>query len=141
GTHYDRDPTRQDAQPLFSRILHNAPSGWVTQAALPHGVVVHSLAMLSASEGWAVGDAGVILHGTGDGTGGGGPRVASPTSAALRSVAMVSPSEGWAVGDNGTVLHYTAGAWTRVPVAEVPTNLYNVNSEILMPLEVRVDQG
>ena len=80
-----------------------------------------SVAMVSASEGWAVSDYGDILHYTG----GSWQTVASPTSNFLYSVAMVSASEGWAVGDYGTILHYTGGSWHSVAS---PTNgtLYSV---------------
>jgi len=63
--------------------------------------------MVSASEGWAVGSDGLIVHDLG----GAWMQVSSHTDQALESIAMVSPTEGWAVGDQGTILHYFNGAW------------------------------
>ena len=83
---------------------------------------LYSVAMVSASEGWAVGEAGTILHYTG----GSWQSVTSPTTKNLYSVAMVSGSEGWAIGDSGTILHYTGDSWhggvtspTTVPLSSV----------------------
>jgi hypothetical protein len=72
--------------------------------------IFSSVAMVSATEGWAVGDNGAILHYI-DGTWQG---VNSPTTENLNSVAMVSASEGWAVGRDGVILHYTNGVWQEV---------------------------
>lgn len=69
---------------------------------------LYSLALVSASEGWAVGSDGLIVHGQ-NGT---WTQVASPTDQTLWSVGMVSPTEGWAVGDQGTILHYQNDAWS-----------------------------
>lgn len=63
--------------------------------------------MISASEGWAIGSNGLIVHDL-NGT---WTQVTSPTGQTLRSIAMVSPTEGWAVGDQGTILHYSNSAW------------------------------
>lgn len=77
------------------------------------------ISMLSANEGWAVGD-NTILHYTRgdwhvDTTYG-----PSRKSVRLESMAMVSPDEGWAVGSADThalVLHYAHGHWAPVGVA------------------------
>jgi hypothetical protein len=69
-----------------------------------------SVAMVSASEGWAVGDSGTILHYTG----GSWQSVENPTSSTLTSVSMVSANEGWAVGPFDTILHYKEGSWQTV---------------------------
>jgi hypothetical protein len=57
--------------------------------------------MVSATEGWAVGD-DVILHYSG----GQWIQVGDPSSSVLASVAMVSATDGWVVGWSGTILHY-----------------------------------
>lgn len=67
--------------------------------------------MVSAGEGWVVGNVGTILHYDGRSW----QTFASPTTEFLSSIYMVSPSEGWAVGAAGTILHYTASA-TPTPV-------------------------
>jgi hypothetical protein len=74
-----------------------------TQSINSTSYSLYSVAMLSASDGWAVGTAGTILQYTGRQW----ITVASPTNNALLSVAMVCATEGWAVGVDGTILHYT----------------------------------
>jgi photosystem II stability/assembly factor-like uncharacterized protein len=63
--------------------------------------------MLSASEGWSVGQQGTILHYS-DGL---WSKDTSPISGDLRSVSMVSPTDGWAVGDGNNFVQYEDGAW------------------------------
>lgn len=75
------------------------------------GARLHGLfgvSMLSLSEGWAVGNQGVILHYR-NGT---WTRVRSPTARPLYDVQMVSAGEGWAVGDQGVILHDQDGSWS-----------------------------
>ena len=76
---------------------------------------ISSGAMVSVSEGWAVGQScmnyitdctGVILHYKNDFW----REVSSPSKQILYSIAMVSADEGWAVGDS-IILHYINGAW------------------------------
>ena len=69
----------------------------------------NSIAMVSASEGWAVGTGGLIVRYAQEVW----TRVASPTNQTLQSIAMVSAAEGWAVGDRGTILRYAGGTWSR----------------------------
>jgi len=85
----------------------NAQGSWST-ATSPTGEILLSVFMVSASDGWAVGGNGVILHYSG----GSWSVVTSPTTDNLRSVFMVSASDGWAVGFGGpgTILHYTGPA-------------------------------
>jgi photosystem II stability/assembly factor-like uncharacterized protein len=64
--------------------------------------------MVSATDGWAVGDRGTIAHYNGDTW----EKVDSPTNTWLHKVFMVSTSDGWAVGDQGTILHYQNGVWS-----------------------------
>jgi photosystem II stability/assembly factor-like uncharacterized protein len=66
--------------------------------------------MDSATDGWAVGDAGTILHYTG----GQWMPVSSPTGEDLYNVTMESATESWAVGDYGTIVHYANGVWISV---------------------------
>lgn len=69
---------------------------------------LNSVAMVSATNGWAVGGGGIILHFDGSAW----TRASSPTTQILRSVAMVSADNGWAVGENGTVLHWDGSTWS-----------------------------
>ncbi|TMQ69632.1 MAG: hypothetical protein E6K81_14525 [Candidatus Eisenbacteria bacterium] len=91
-------------------------SGWVVQPSATqrnlHGVFFQA----DGQSGWAVGDAGAIIH-----TGNAGAQwssQASRTSYNLNGVWFTSADEGWAVGNFGTLMHTTdAGAnWNRVAV-------------------------
>ena len=76
--------------------------------------------MISASDGWAVGDAGIIVHWDGASW----QVVSSPTTNDLNAVHMLAANDGWAVGGsggaNGTILHWDGGTWQSVAS---PTNL------------------
>lgn len=94
-------------------MLHYQHGVWqVVQPDLNVGVT--SIFMLSATEGWAVGYEGAILHDT-DGQW----QVVRPLQsgkAGLTSVAFTSPDEGWAVGIDGVILHYQAGVWSDASI-------------------------
>lgn len=62
----------------------------------------------SATDVWAVGDNGTILHRDGSSW----STVNSGTTKNLNAVWAKSPGEVWVVGDGGTVLHYSGGAFT-----------------------------
>jgi hypothetical protein len=99
-------------KPDNALILRYQVGTWDEQARFPGPVNTFTsftdLAMVSASEGWAVGTGGLIVrYSQGVWT-----RVASPTSQTLQSIAMVTAAEGWAVGDRGTILRYAQGAWS-----------------------------
>ena len=67
------------------------------------------LSMVDASDGWAVGSSGVILHYS-QGAWTVHQQTVGPSwpiSQDLWEVDMLSADEGWAVGANGTILHYT----------------------------------
>ncbi len=91
-------------------ILHYANGRWSIVPKLPTGDYLSSIAMVSASEGWAVGWGGTILH-YANGRWSIVPRL--PTGYYLYSIAMVSASEGWAVGvgtaNGSNILHYAGG--------------------------------
>jgi hypothetical protein len=78
--------------------------------------------MVTASEGWAVGDDGVILHWDGSAW----MQMSSPVATTLESVDMVSDTDGWAVGHDGTILQWDGSEWitTTSPVAHA---LYSVD--------------
>jgi len=89
---------------------------WVTYTEPPHADL-YGVDLISPDNGWAVGEAGTIIHWDGASW----TTLASPpTTSTLRAVQMLSPTEGWAVGDGGTILHYapadngrTEGPWGR----------------------------
>jgi hypothetical protein len=99
-------------KPDNALILRYRDGTWEEQARFPGPVDTftsfNGIAMVSASEGWAVGTGGLIVqYSSGVWT-----RLASPTSQTLQSIAMVSAAEGWAVGDRGTILRYAEGNWS-----------------------------
>lgn len=122
---------------------------WSSEPVTPSSASIFNIAMLSASDGWAVGfqpggvladsncqidqskpGQGIILHYQhgqwqeaalipGDG---------QVWYFQLVALAMVSPDEGWAVGAEGTIVHYHNGVWARVPspIAQEGGALYSV---------------
>ncbi len=101
------------AHPEKALVEHYSQGKWQrdTSFAGPpdsNGYSLYGIAMASASEGWAIGSNGLIVHDL-NGT---WTQVTSPTGQTLRSIAMVSPTEGWAIGEQGTILHYSNGAWS-----------------------------
>lgn len=93
-------------------------------------LTLRGVAMVSASEGWAVGSTytgggipptGTILHYSG----GSWSAEAIPTIEPLQGIAMVSPSEGWAVGVFGLIMHYN-GQWEQVSGTDNKANLNSV---------------
>ena len=78
--------------------------------------------MVTPSDGWIVGDGGVILHYSG----GTWNSYTSPTTTDLNSVFMVSSTEGWAVGLNGLILHYSEGSWSIHALSPTTNYLYSI---------------
>lgn len=96
-------------------LMHDVNGTWSTVHVSILGSL-NAISMLSASDGWAVGDQGLILHYDGRTWTG----VPSPTETFLHAVQMLAPNDGWAVGDsaflNGAILHYDGTAWTPQPL-------------------------
>ncbi len=102
---------------------------------------ITSVAMLSATEGWAVGG-NMVLHYTG-----GAWTLAetlpqdAQTYDSLTRIAMVSPTEGWALGiqsdptagDTPFLLHYLRGAWTPVHLAVFDQPRVDLESISMLP--------
>jgi photosystem II stability/assembly factor-like uncharacterized protein len=80
----------------------NSINGSWQVVASPTSSPLNKIAMASASEGWAVGNGGIILHYIN----GAWQAVNVPTGPDFFSIAMVSANEGWAFGAGGTILHY-----------------------------------
>lgn len=95
-----------------SLLLHYINGKW-TQVQSPTNHFLYSLQMLSTTEGWAVGDGGVILHYHG-GQWSIDTTIQLPSYIILTDIFMLSPNEGWAVGDGGVIVHYIGGQWTLV---------------------------
>ncbi|PZS04626.1 MAG: hypothetical protein DLM69_01620 [Candidatus Chloroheliales bacterium] len=92
---------------------------------------LNSIDMVSPTEGWVVGNKGVILHYNG----GRWQQLSSPVQGGyLTGVSMVSPDDGWAVGQarvaqDGVILHYSGGAW----------HIYQPPSYIYLPRLASID--
>jgi photosystem II stability/assembly factor-like uncharacterized protein len=72
---------------------------------------IRAVEALSATDGWAIGEHGSILHYDGAAW----TVMSSPTSDSLRGLSMLSADEGWAVGDYPSViLHYANQRWSTV---------------------------
>jgi photosystem II stability/assembly factor-like uncharacterized protein len=93
-------------------IFHYIDGSWQFDDSLTEffNKRLFSVAVTPGQEGWAVGDAGVILHHSG----GAWQVVNIPVDAQLAAVAMISDDDGWAVGQGGVILHYTGSAWQVV---------------------------
>ncbi|MDI6793521.1 MAG: choice-of-anchor D domain-containing protein, partial [bacterium] len=101
---------------LETAILHYDGSSW-GEVSSPTSNGLSSVSMVSATDGWAVGESGTILHYNGTLW----STVSSPTSSWLYSVTMASATNGWAVGGYGTILHYDGSSWSEV---SSPTSNY-----------------
>jgi len=98
---------------------------WQLQSPLPTGQVLHGVDLVSPSEAWAVGEAGLILH-----TADGGVIWAAQNSATnqqLNAVRFLDSQHGWAVG--GVLLYTTDGGQTWVAGTRTgnPGTLYSVD--------------
>lgn len=91
--------------------LQKQDGGWTPQQKAGTNNLT-SIAMLSSSNGWAVGEGGKIFR-TNDGgiTWG---SVASPTDVNLWSVAFANAGLGFAVGDGGTILKWNGSSWGAI---------------------------
>lgn len=134
---------------LDATLFHYDGSRWTREPVTPSSASLYNLAMLSASDGWAVGfQQGGVLPGSNCETDQSKPGQGiilhyqhgqwqeAATIAGdgqmwyfqLVALAMVSPDEGWAVGAEGTIVHYHNGVWARVssPIAQEGGALYSV---------------
>ncbi len=92
-------------------VLHYTGGDWQVVDA-PQVGALSAVAMVSPTEGWAVGS-GVILHYQ---AGRWQPVVTPKFYAYTASLRMVSPSEGWLSAGYNNVLHYKDGQWKTVDI-------------------------
>jgi hypothetical protein len=78
-------------------------SDWVS----PTLANLFSVYMVNASEGWAVGQGGTVIHWNGTQW----MNSISPTNNTLFSVSMVNVDDGWAVGQDGIIIHWNGTTW------------------------------
>lgn len=115
-------------------IIHYDGTTWTEQRitlpfgqALPGAIHLNGVAMLSPSEGFAVGDitnstSGVILHYVG-----GRWFVQNTVDEYLYGLSLRSRTDGWAIGAAGGIYHDQAGVWTKV-AKPVSVPLYGVTA-------------
>ena len=117
--HDATSPARESGTPSYAWQCD--PSGGPACFA-----TLNAVDMVSLSDGWAVGEGGMIIHWNGIQW----RQVASPTAASLKSVAMVSASDGWAVGedshDQGVILRWNGAAWQKYP-SPTPVGLTSIS--------------
>ncbi|MBU1488130.1 PKD domain-containing protein, partial [bacterium] len=109
------DGTSQAATKELSLSVRQA-QGWEMAVGTPTSNSSYSVSMVSATDGWAVGGYGTILHY--DGTS--WSEFSSPTSNYLVSVTMVSATDGWAVGTGSTILRFV-GTPPLAPPSDLTT--------------------
>jgi DNA-binding beta-propeller fold protein YncE len=73
----------------------------------PTNQTLNAVKMLSANDGWAVGDAGTILRWNGSNW----SEFSSTTTNNLNGLALLDGSNAWAVGDSGTILKWNGSTW------------------------------
>jgi uncharacterized repeat protein (TIGR01451 family) len=94
------------AQPTVQSAPSSAPAGWQIFPTAATGTI-YTVDMLSATDGWAGGIAGFILHYNGS------DWVSVPTNfdSPINGIYMLSASSGWGVTYKGQVIRYN-GTWT-----------------------------
>ncbi|GEM_PF-1824886 len=110
------DNTAPDATganaPLTYLLLHDHNGIW-TAITSPFSARPEAISMVSSSDGWLVGNDGLIAHYDGHSW----SKVQSPTAQPLSSIKMVSATDGWASGvtespnDPALILHYNGNSW------------------------------
>jgi hypothetical protein len=116
GANYEQNLPPQGVYAALILRYHDSAWQEVTSVRHPIAAPLFSLAMPSASEGWAVGfNSRIVQY-----TDGAWTEVHSPSHRdgelsrpSLVTIAMSSPTDGWAGGNSGTLLHYTAGHWAH----------------------------
>ncbi|MET0384359.1 MAG: hypothetical protein ABW321_00295 [Polyangiales bacterium] len=99
-----------------------APAPVVDQAALNH--VLRAVWGSSASDVWAVGNDGALLHYDGHAW----SAARSDTTSHLTGVSGTAADDVWAVGENGAVLHYDGRVWRVLDDARDGVTLLTVSS-------------
>jgi hypothetical protein len=96
--------------------------------------------MVSANDGWAVGDHGLIVHWDGQAW----QRVPAPTTQPLLTIDMFSGTEGWAGGGSDesgitTALHWDGAAWNLATGLPYAGKIYDI--DVLSPTEIWASTG
>ena len=110
-----------DGWAVGSTIARKSGNSWAVYGS-PVSESLTAISMVSATDGWIVGNAGTILRWNGSAW----STVTSPTSEDLRDVEMVQGDHGWAVGGNGTILRWNGTDWSLV-TSPVNANFYELD--------------
>ncbi|THB79738.1 MAG: hypothetical protein D3926_10100 [Desulfobacteraceae bacterium] len=94
---------------------------WTWELPKPQGNTINSIWAHSASDIFAVGDVGTILHISASGA----VLMKSPTTSDLHDVFGFSASDVFAVGDDGVILHYDGSSWQQM-TSPSPVELFTV---------------
>ena len=95
---------------MILSLCVGAPIVQASSTTSPTTEFLHSVFMVDADDGWAVGDNGAIIHWNGAQW----SNTTSPTGDFLRSVYMVSSDDGWAVATYGAIIHWNGAQWDLV---------------------------
>jgi hypothetical protein len=104
-------------------LLHDHHGTW-SSVTLASKYSLNDISMVSPTDGWGVGDQGLIMHYDGVSW----ARVKSPTDVDLGSIKMLSATDGWVIAGltwpnympNSwpTILHYDGHSWQNQPVPD-----------------------
>jgi hypothetical protein len=114
---------------------------WAVGATATGGIIIHwdggqwsvaqnvadalyGIRMKSASEGWAVGNAGAIYRYNGSTW----SKVTSPTTQTLTDIDYAPNGEQWIVGYGNAQLKYVSGNWQQVPPENLRTDAFDFRS-------------
>lgn len=118
-------------------FAHYDGTTWsVVSTNLPGDLALQGIAMVSATEGWAVGLSGFLHYTHGQWMDARNLLPPRPASLAtydsypgMRGICMLTPTNGWAVGNAGAIWHYDGTSWQSVasPSLETSVALFSVH--------------
>lgn len=94
--------------PTVPTIFQYDGVNWTDISGVLNNDAIYDISMISSSDGWASGNAGLILHWNGNDW----LSVTSPTNSDLQTIDMVDASNGFAAGQNGKIVHYNGSSWS-----------------------------
>jgi hypothetical protein len=113
--------TPAEGQPYMRRYSGGMVNEWDTYTA-PQSSGMNGVSIVSADDGWAVGNGGTAYRFNGTDW----QVVDTGVTASLTQVDMIAADDGWIVGAMGTVLHWDGSAWTAVATPAGTNTLHGV---------------
>lgn len=112
---------------VYASIARWNGVSWAAFAApnVPVTADLNSVYMLSSSDGWAVGDGGIIVRWNGSDWNSVASPVAAPND--IRGVWLAASADGWAVGDAGQILRWNGANWNFYQTAPVAAQLNEIH--------------